>query len=59
VVFLFVLEGELHVSSDVFGAHALQIDDACVIPDGANYTLDAVGTCEVLEVVMNFASSPI
>jgi catechol 2,3-dioxygenase-like lactoylglutathione lyase family enzyme len=58
VVFLFVLEGELHVSSDVFGAHALQIDDACVIPDGANYTLDAVGTCEVLEVVMNFASSP-
>jgi mannose-6-phosphate isomerase-like protein (cupin superfamily) len=56
-VFLFVLEGELHVSSDVFGTHALQIDDACVIPAGTNYIVDAVAPCEVLEVAMNFASS--
>jgi len=56
-VFLFVLEGELQLHGTAIGTHALRADDACAIPAGADYVLDAVAPCEVLEVVMSFASS--
>jgi quercetin dioxygenase-like cupin family protein len=56
-VFLFVLDGELQVHGDAFGTHAMRADDACAIPAGADYVLDAVALGEVLEVVMSFASS--
>jgi len=56
-VFLFVLEGQLQLHGDAFGTHTLQADDACAIPANADYSLDAAAPCEVLKVVMNFASS--
>jgi len=56
VVFLFVLEGQLQLRGDALGTHAMQADDACAIPSGAEYVLDPATPCEVLEVVMNFAS---
>jgi len=57
-MFLFVLEGQLQLRSDAFGTHTLRIDDACVIPAGVDYAIDAAMPCEVLEVAMDFASSP-
>jgi len=57
VTFLFVLEGKLQIRGETLGMHALQSDDACAIPSGADYILDAAAPCEVLEVVMNFSSS--
>ncbi|HTD29678.1 MAG TPA: cupin domain-containing protein [Xanthomonadaceae bacterium] len=57
VVFLFVLEGKLRLHSGAFEAHTLLSGDACAIPSGLDYVLDAIAPCEILEVVMNFASS--
>jgi len=56
VVFLFVLEGQLQLRSASFGTHTLQTDDACAIPAGTDYVIDADAPCEVLEVVIDFAS---
>jgi len=57
VVFLFVLEGQLQLSIDARGTHALRADDACAVPAGADYAIEALAPCEVLEVSMNFAAS--
>lgn len=55
VVFMFVLGGQLQLRSEAFGLHALQADDACTLPPGINYVVDATSPCEILEVVINFA----
>ncbi len=50
--FLFVLEGRLDLVSRSLGTHALAAGDACVIPEGVDYALDAPSVCEVLEVAL-------
>lgn len=57
VVFLFVLEGKLRLRVDDQEALTMQSGDACAMPPGAVYILDAAAPCEILEVVTNFASS--
>ena len=57
VVFLFVLEGQLQLHVDARGTHAMRADDACAVPGGADYAIEALAPCEVLEVSMAFASS--
>ncbi len=56
VVFMFVLGGQLQLRCEAFGLHTLQADDACTLPPGIDYVVDATAPCEILEVVMNFAS---
>ncbi|MGA9342842.1 MAG: hypothetical protein WBV61_11015 [Rhodanobacteraceae bacterium] len=50
LLFLYVLHGELDVTSDVFGRHQLQFDDSCVIPAGVGYDLRVSADAELLEV---------
>jgi quercetin dioxygenase-like cupin family protein len=50
LMFLFVLDGQLDLLSQALGTHALGTGDACVIPVGADYALDARSACEILEV---------
>ncbi|HMV47319.1 MAG TPA: cupin domain-containing protein [Blastocatellia bacterium] len=49
-LFLFVLQGELSISSQVQEIHSLRTDDSCVIPAGVDYTLHADAELEMLEV---------
>ncbi|HTA64522.1 MAG TPA: hypothetical protein VK753_03380 [Xanthomonadaceae bacterium] len=58
LLFLFVLEGRLQLHGDTFGTHALQADDACAMAHRTVCVLEASAPCEVLAVVMSFASSP-
>ncbi len=52
LLFVAVLDGTLHVRSEAFGVHTLNADDACVIPTGGDYSLEAAGPCEMLEVAL-------
>jgi quercetin dioxygenase-like cupin family protein len=56
-VFLFVLEGQLQLRVDARGAHAMRADDACAILAGADYAVEALAPCQVLEVAIDFSSS--
>lgn len=49
-LFLFVLQGELGISSPGQEIHPLRTDDSCVIPAGVDYTLHAGAELEMLEV---------
>jgi quercetin dioxygenase-like cupin family protein len=49
-LFLYVLAGGMTLRSDAHVEHRLAADDSCVVPAGKNFTLDADGDCEVLEV---------
>ena len=49
-VFLAILRGRAQLRSRLLGMHALETDDVCVIPKGADYVIDAASTCEALEV---------
>lgn len=51
-LFLAVLDGQLRVRCQAFGAHTLEVDDCCVIPKGTDYALEAATPCEVLEVAL-------
>lgn len=51
-LFLCVLEGQCRLSRRTLGAHTLDTGDACVIPTGAHYTLDASAPCQILEVAL-------
>ena len=51
-IFLTVLDGHVHLRGPAFGAHALDTGDACIVPSGADYLLDAAQTCELLEVAI-------
>jgi hypothetical protein len=52
--FLFwqVLDGGFELTSQALGAHALHAGDACVISFGADYTIAARPSCQVLEVAL-------
>lgn len=52
--FLFwqILDGSLELTSQALGRHTLQSGDACVIPTGADYRIEAGQSCEVLEVAL-------
>lgn len=52
VLFLLLLEGQLDLISDAIGTHALGTGDACVIPAGADYALQARSPAQILEVAM-------
>lgn len=52
LLFLMVLQGRLKLDVENSGAHTLDIDDACVIPAGARYVLEAAPDSEILEVAM-------
>jgi quercetin dioxygenase-like cupin family protein len=52
LLFLFVLAGEVGLGGRELGRHRLQVNDACVIPAGADYTLEADGSSEMLEVTL-------
>lgn len=49
-LFLFVLQGELCISSPGKEIYSLRTDDSCVIPGGVDYTLHAAAELEMLEV---------
>ena len=51
-LFLFVFEGRLDLHSRTLGTHTLAAGDACVIPDGVDYALEASLPSEVLEVAL-------
>jgi quercetin dioxygenase-like cupin family protein len=51
-LFLFVLAGRCRLRSRAVGDHALAADDACTLPSGADYLLDADSACEILEVAL-------
>jgi quercetin dioxygenase-like cupin family protein len=50
--FLMVLEGRAQLLGAALGTHALQADDAAVLPPGAAYSLGPSGRCEVLEAAL-------
>jgi len=49
-LFFVVLNGRPQITCGAHGTHALETDDACVIPNGADYSLAASEPFEVLEV---------
>jgi quercetin dioxygenase-like cupin family protein len=51
-LFLVVLDGCLEVMGQAFGIHTLESGDACVIPQGADYVLEARLSADVLEVAL-------
>jgi quercetin dioxygenase-like cupin family protein len=51
-LFLFVLRGELTISSLAQGDHLLQPGDSCVVPAGIDYTLRASAGLEILELAL-------
>ncbi|MGH8163520.1 MAG: cupin domain-containing protein, partial [Rhodanobacteraceae bacterium] len=56
-LFLFVLDGVLRLTSHAFGTHDLNPGDACVIPAGADYALNANASCQILEVALPAAAA--
>jgi quercetin dioxygenase-like cupin family protein len=52
LTFLFVLEGRAQLRSEALGVHALDREDACVIPVGAVFALEPAPSCAVLEVML-------
>ncbi len=50
--FLFVLTGALDLESAHLGDHALQEDDCCIIPSGADFALRAAAGTELLDVTL-------
>ncbi|MEO5623872.1 MAG: cupin domain-containing protein [Dokdonella sp.] len=52
LLFLSVLAGRLALRGSAIGAQQLDPGDACVIPSGMDYVLDATVPCEVLEVAL-------
>lgn len=51
-LFLAVLDGRLQLRSKALGTHTLETDDVCVIPTGADYVIEGIAPCEVLEVAL-------
>jgi mannose-6-phosphate isomerase-like protein (cupin superfamily) len=51
-LFFAVLDGRLRMLSKALGAHMLETDDTCVIPTGADFAIEAIAPCEVLEVAL-------
>lgn len=51
-LFYFILNGELSLHSDALGDQRLCPGDSCVIPAGADYTLQAGSGLEMLEVTL-------
>ncbi len=51
-LFLFVFDGQLDLISRTLGTHTLDVGDACVVPEGVDYALEASMPCEVLEVAL-------
>jgi quercetin dioxygenase-like cupin family protein len=51
-LFLCVLDGRIDLISRTLGTHTLAAGDACVIPEGIDYALEARLPCEVLEVAL-------
>ena len=51
-LFLLLLDGRLGLISHALGTHALDVGDACVIPQGADYALDARLPADVLAVAL-------
>lgn len=50
--FLSILDGQLRLGGPTLGTHTLETDDSCVIPAGADHTIEAVTPSEVLEVAL-------
>jgi quercetin dioxygenase-like cupin family protein len=51
-LFLYVLDGRIDLVSRILGTHTLAAGDACVIPSGVDYALEAKMPSEVLEVAL-------
>lgn len=51
-LFFAILGGRLRMRSKALGTHMLETDDTCVIPGGADYAIEAITPCEVLEVAL-------
>ena len=47
-----VLSGHADVRGDQIGRHALSVDEACTIPPGVSFTLEAAPKSELLEVLV-------
>lgn len=52
LLFFSILEGRARLRGQALGRHTLEADDACVVANRADYALDAVTYCEVLEVAL-------
>lgn len=52
VRFLAVLDGGVRLQAGPHGEHRLAAGDACVLPPGSSYALDATGACEVLDATL-------
>ena len=50
LLFLFLLQGALHLRSEALGDHTLHADDSVTIPPGVNVSLHAEAGAEFLEV---------
>jgi quercetin dioxygenase-like cupin family protein len=55
LLFWHVLDGRLDFFSEALGTPSLRAGDACCIPTGTDYALDANHACEVLEVAVKTA----
>lgn len=51
-LFLYVLQGQVHLTCANRSPQTLEADDCCTLPDGANYELRGDVGCEILEVAL-------